>query len=217
MFPIPYSFNAFPRWVLLGAVIFLLSGIGALSHAKPYPIEGYPNGRSFTQGDVINFHISSKIERYHVTIQRNGANRETVWEGDMENANEHRIPEDASAQGCNWPVSFSVIVPADWKSGYYEVFFGAPDKNNKEQWIEGRTSFFVIRAKQPGSTADILLQLTTNTYNAYDNLGGGTVSIPSTVKRVDRQAKSLFYGQSRAVPGSGRFLSSSGLNVTVIA
>jgi hypothetical protein len=172
MLSIPYSFNAFSRWALLVAVVSLLVGVGTLSHARQYPIEGYPDGQSFTQGDVINFHVSSEIERYHVTIRRIGARRETVWERDIDNGTKHRMPTDASVQGCDWPVSFSVAVPAGWKSGYYEVFFGAPDADNKDQWIEGRTSFFVIRAKKPGATAKILLQLTTNTYNAYDNWGG---------------------------------------------
>lgn len=172
MLSITYTFNTVSRWALLGAVFFLLAGAGTLSHAREYPIEGYPDGRSFTEGDVIEFHVSSKIERYHTTIQRIGASRETVWERDIENGTEHRVAADASAQGCGWPVSFSVTVPAAWKSGYYEVFFGAPDAHNKEKWVEGRTSFFVIRAKSPGANAKILLQLNTNTYNAYDNWGG---------------------------------------------
>jgi len=172
MFTISYLFNAFSRRLLLGAVFFLLVCAGTLSHASQYPIEGYPDGQSFTQGDIINFHVSSEIERYHVTIQRIGASRETVWQRDIDNGTRHRIPADVSAQGCAWPVSFSFTVPAGWKSGYYEVFFGATDADNKEQWIEGRTSFFVIRAKKTGTTAKILLQLTTNTYNAYDNWGG---------------------------------------------
>lgn len=172
MFRLPTSFDTFSRRLLLVAACLLLAGTGIPLHARQYPIEGYPNERSFTQGDLIRFHVSSKIERYHVSIQRIGANRETVWERDIEGGIEHRVPADASAQGCGWPVSFSVTVPASWKSGYYEVFFGAPDEKNKEQWVEGRTSFFVIRAKSPGAKAKILLQITTNTYNAYDNWGG---------------------------------------------
>lgn len=172
MLPVSYSFNAFSRWVLLGAICSVFAATGTISHARQYPVEGYPDGQSFTQGDVIDFHVSSEIERYHVTIQRIGASRETVWEGDIANGTKHLIPTDASAQGCDWPVSFSVTVPAGWKSGYYEVFFGAPGAANKDQWIDGRTAFFVIRAKKPGVNAKILLQLTTNTYNAYDNWGG---------------------------------------------
>lgn len=167
-----YLLKRFSHWVLVGIVGLGLTGIGATSLAGQYPIEGYPEGRSFTQGDVISFHVSSEIERYHVRIQRIGADRETVWEGDIENGTRHRIPTDASARGCGWPSSFSVTVPAGWRSGYYEVFFGAPDADDKERWIEGRTTFFVIRAKNPGAHAKILLQLTTKTYNAYDNWGG---------------------------------------------
>ena len=172
MFAVSYSFNVFSRWLRLGAVFALLACAVTLSYASQYPIEGYPDGQSFIQGEVINFHVSSEIERYHVTIRRIGASSETVWEGDIENGLKHRIPADASAQGCGWPVSFSVTVPASWRSGYYEVYFGAPDADNNERWLEGRTTFFVIRANKPGTTAKILLQLTTNTYNAYDNWGG---------------------------------------------
>jgi hypothetical protein len=210
-----HSLHAFSRWGLAGVIFLLLATAATISHATEYPIEGYSDGQSFTQGDVIDFHVSSAIERYHVTIQRIGASRETVWEGDIENGTRHRVPADASAQGCGWPVSFSVTVPAEWKSGYYEVFFGAPAADNKEQWIDGRTTFFVIRAKNPGVKAKILLQLTTNTYNAYDNWGG-TVSMPTTVKRGGREARCLFPGRSRAAPGNGRFPLSSGPNVMVI-
>jgi len=216
MLSITYTFNTVSRWALLGAVFFLLAGAGTLSHAREYPIEGYPDGRSFTEGDVIEFHVSSKIERYHTTIQRIGASRETVWERDIENGTEHRVAADASAQGCGWPVSFSVTVPAAWKSGYYEVFFGAPDAHNKEKWVEGRTSFFVIRAKSPGANAKILLQLNTNTYNAHMTIGGDTVSTPTTATGEDRVAKYLFRGRLRAAPGSGRFPSSSGRSAMVI-
>jgi hypothetical protein len=172
MFAVSYSFNRCSRWLLTGVVFALLACIVSLSHAGQYPIEGYPDGQSFIQGDVINFHVSSEIERYHVTIRRIGAGSETVWEREIENGTKQPVPANASAQGCDWTVSFSVTVPASWRSGYYEVYFGAPDADNKERWLEGRTSYFVIRANRPGTTAKILLQLTTNTYNAYDNWGG---------------------------------------------
>jgi hypothetical protein len=29
------------------------------------------------------------------------------------------VPDDASAQGCKWPVAFTLKVPSEWKSGYY--------------------------------------------------------------------------------------------------
>jgi hypothetical protein len=165
-------FAALSRRLLAGVTFLVLAAAGTLCHAGEYPIEGYPDGLSFTEGDVIDFHVSSAFARYHVTIQRIGASRETVWARDIENGTRQRIPTDASARGCGWPVSFSVRVPAAWKSGYYEVYFGAPAADNKEQWTEGRTAFFVIRAKSPGAKAKILLQLATNTYNAYDNWGG---------------------------------------------
>ena len=172
MFSVTQSRHAFSYCLRLGAFFLLAAGIGNLSQASQYPIEGYPDAQSFAPGDVINFHVSSEIERYHVTIERIGASNDRIWERDLDNGTKRPIPAEASSQGCGWPVSFSLTVPADWKSGYYEVFFGASDPHNTRQWLEGRTTFFVIRAKNAGATAKILLQLTTNTYNAYDNFGG---------------------------------------------
>jgi len=130
MFAVFYSFNACSRRLRLGAVFALLACAVTQSYAGQYPIEGYPDGQSFIQGEVINFHVSSEIKRYHVTIRRIGASSETVWEREIENGTKHQIPANASAQGCGWPVSFSVTVPDAWRSGYYEVYFGAPDADN---------------------------------------------------------------------------------------
>lgn len=140
--------------------------------AAPMAIVGYTNQLSYHAGDEIAFHMSSEFERYHVTIQRYGAQRETVWQGDIDNGKAHPVPDNASTHGWDWPTAFTVGVTDAWSSGYYEVFTGAPDPNDEDRWIEGRTMFFVVRPNRPGQDADILLQLSTNTYNAYNNWGG---------------------------------------------
>jgi hypothetical protein len=59
-------------------------------------------------------------------------------------------------------------VGADWRSGYYAARL-TPTGADKPSPHE---PFFVVRSNEPGKTATVLLQLSTNTYNAYTNWGG---------------------------------------------
>ena len=85
------------------------------------------------------------------------------------------MPEDASSNGCGWPVSHSLEVPADWRSGYYEFALRVEDQGGKFVQRGRRTAesrgFFIVRPAGP-TNARILLQLATNTYSAYNNWGG---------------------------------------------
>ena len=71
---------------------------------------------------------------------------------------------------------FRLPIPDDWRTGYYQATLGVSDRGGQFTHRNTRTAvgslFFVVRAKQPGSTSKILLQLSTNTYNAYTNWGG---------------------------------------------
>ncbi len=140
--------------------------------ALTLPIEGYTDRLSYQAGDEIAFHISSQFKHYHIKIQRYGAKREVVWQKSVGNGHHYPTPKDASTHGCDWPVAFSLSVPDEWRSGYYEAFIGTSEPDNSEHWIEGRTLFFVVRSAHPGRDSNILLQLPTNTYNAYNNWGG---------------------------------------------
>ncbi len=73
-----------------------------------------------------------------------------------------------SSHGCNWPAATALTIPADWQSGYYEVTLSIRQEDKE---TTGKL-FFVVRSATPGKTSPILLQLATNTYNAYTNWGG---------------------------------------------
>src|SRR5690606_3621665 len=74
----------------------------------------------------------------------------------------------ASSDGCDWPAAFTLKVPAEWSSGCYIATLTLEDEGQ-----EAKTSvLFVVRAAEPGKNSKILLQLSTNTYNAYTNWGG---------------------------------------------
>ena len=131
-------------------------------------IEGYTDQLSYQAGDRIRFHISSSSKKYSVEVRRAGAREETVWTKRGLPGVRQDSPDNAATHGCQWPVAFALPVPREWPSGYYRVILRGDGK-------DGPTgeAFFVVRSGQPGRNAKILLQLATNTYNAY-NIWGGT-------------------------------------------
>ena len=62
-------------------------------------------------------------------------------------------------------------MPRDWKSGYYDVLLSASAADGDRVRSH---AFFVVRPSQPGRNANILLQLSTNTSNAYNRWGGAS-------------------------------------------
>jgi hypothetical protein len=132
-------------------------------------IEGYTGRLSYQAGDEIGFHISTSAKKYALEIIRVGACREVVWTRKGLRGTRHVIPANASSHGCKWPAAFTLEVPKTWPSGYYRVLLRGDGDGASAPRGE---MFFVIRAARPGRDARILLQLTTNTYNAYNNWGG---------------------------------------------
>ena len=165
---------------MLRTLAFLLV-VSVLRAADPVAlfIEGYAGQRSVAQGEEIPIHVSTTAAKFEIEVTRLGAKREVMWKkADVPGA-AHPVPEDASANGCRWPESVRVPVGADWKSGYYEVALRAADAGGKWTHRGARTAsssaWFIVRQAKPGSTSKILLQLCSNTYNAYNNWGGFSV------------------------------------------
>lgn len=161
--------------------IALLLAITSLHAAEPVSlfIEGYAGQRSIAQGEEIPIHVSTTAAKYEIEVARLGAVREVVWKKSDVPGLAYPVPEDASANGCRWPESVRVPSTAEWKSGYYEVIFRAADAGGKWTQRGKRTAessaWFIVREAKPGTTSKILLQLCTNTYNAYNNWGGFSV------------------------------------------
>jgi len=132
------------------------------------PPEGYTDQLSYTPGDRVQIHVSS-ASKYSIEVARLGLKREVVWRKDDLPAIKQAIPADASSHGCKWQATASLTVGDDWRSGYYSVRMDSPGVAEK---TPRRDAFFVVRPKNPGKNAKILIQLSTNTYNAYTNWNG---------------------------------------------
>lgn len=159
----------------------ILLAVTSLHAAEPVSlfIEGYAGQRSIAQGEEIPIHVSTTAAKYEIEVARLGAVREVVWKKSDVPGVAYPVPEDASANGSRWPESVRVPSTAAWKSGYYEVIFRAADAGGKWTQRGKRTAessaWFIVREAKPGTTSKILLQLCTNTYNAYNNWGGFSV------------------------------------------
>ncbi len=147
--------------------------------AAPLFIEGYAGQLSVVAGEEVTLHVSTGAATFEAEITRLGETAESVWSQKGIPGQNLPVPEKASSHGCGWPESVRVAIPAEWRSGYYQVTLRAADGGGRFVQRGQRTAtsscFFVVRAAEPGKNSKILLQLTTNTYNAYNNWGGSSL------------------------------------------
>jgi len=129
-------------------------------------LEGYAGRVSYAPGESVTLHVSSTAPKFSAEFTRLGAERVSVWKMENIAGTAHPTPANASSHGCDWPTAMSVPIPADWKSGYYHVTLSAPESKDS-------SCYFVLRESPAAADpAPILLDLSTNTYNAYNNWGG---------------------------------------------
>lgn len=144
-------------------------------------VTGYCWPQSIAPGGEVRLHLSSAGARdVTVEISRVGAARTVVWSGAVP-AGDHATPPRAYATGCGWPAAVTLYAGDDWRSGYYEVTLTID--------VDGKTrrdhAFFVLRPPA-GSSNTILLQLATNTWNAYNDFGGHNLYTGGTTVSMQR-------------------------------
>lgn len=133
-------------------------------------LEGYPDRLSYLAGETVLFMCSTNAREFACEVARVGGEREIVWERRGLEGREHAVPDSASADGCDWPESFSFRIPDSWRSGYYEVVLRAVDEASGR--LVESLAFFAVRAAPGDRQGKLLLVLAANTYNAYNDWGG---------------------------------------------
>jgi hypothetical protein len=123
---------------------------------------GYAWPMSVRQGEEVTFHISNSRSYYDLFIFHESARRRPVREFNDLRGALHPVPEFGYRDGFDWPATLSFHVPLDWKSGVYVASFPTA------QGV--REILFVVRPRVP--SAPILLTIETNTYAAYNCVGG---------------------------------------------
>jgi hypothetical protein len=137
-------------------------------------LDAYCWPQSVAPGEIVALHVSTDADALTVEVARDGADLERVWHRGGVSGSLHESPGDASAAGCGWPVSLEIHVDPTWRSGLYSVVVRAGD--------ERADSFFVVR----GTTAPILLVLSTATWNAYNDWGGPSLYTGGTRVSFER-------------------------------
>ena len=152
-------------------------------------VEGYADRQSYQAGDVVEMRCSSRAPTVTASVARVGQERVEVWRREGVIIGEHPYPDDAYASGCGWPVAFTIDVDPGWASGFYEVSLRAEAGDSADPEIdEVATSeaFFVVRPTRASPSADAILVLATNTYNAYNQWGGKCMYSGATKLSFDR-------------------------------
>lgn len=132
----------------------------------------YTDSLSYCPGDMLSLHVSCKSPAYDLEISRIGARREVVWTEEGLAGTWHPIPRQANEVGCDWPVAYTLQIPIEWRSGYYQIIVRAAGCSGRFAESE---HFFVVRSAVPGQETKLLFILSTNTYHAYNSWGGGNL------------------------------------------
>lgn len=159
------------RLLMVGMVLAMGSGMQASAEQQqpsaPFVL-GYADQLSYLPGEEVSLHLSASGDSVDIVIERLGAETRKVYDKQDIACSVHPIPDRASSDGCQWPATCALTIPDDWASGYYQTTLTVGEGAEAARG----TLFFVVRSAQPGNDSKILLQLSTNTYNAYTNWGG---------------------------------------------
>lgn len=128
----------------------------------------YTDQLSYAAGDTIRIHSNTTAGTYNLVIYRDGATRVEVKSWCNVPGQFYRTPDDASVNGCGWPVALEVTVPPEWRSGGYIACIRATDGIDR---IEHHFPF-AIRALAPSTPDALLLVTCTATWVAYNDWGG---------------------------------------------
>ena len=149
--------------------------------------EGYFDRCSYEPGDVATMHLGATNAHpsgrvtpaegpldVDIELARLGAGPMVVANWSGVRATNHEIPVDASARGAKWPATFDFPVDASWRSGWYEAVIRAVRTDGST--VERRAGF-VVRAPSGTPRSKVLLELSLNTWNAYNDWGGSNLYV----------------------------------------
>lgn len=158
-------------------------------------VEAYTDQMSYLPGEQAAFHMSASVPaQVDLEIARIGVQREVVWRKTGVFVTPQSTPKDAALRGCGWPVTLKVPLAATLRSGLYEVVLNGRGGGRQAT----SEAFFIVRSPRPGKDAKILFQLSTNTYQAYNNWGGSCLYSGPKYPRISFDRPIQIYRSRRA-------------------
>ncbi len=146
-----------------------ISADGWLDDPGALQIWGYTSQPSYAPGETVGLHVSTTADTWGYEIWRDGASFEKVHEQTGLPGAAHPVPDDAVADGCDWPIGASFTIPDDWPSGGFVVVF----KGRRGDCEVSQDGFFVLRAARPGEASKLAMIVASYTWQEYNDWGGG--------------------------------------------
>ena len=161
---------------------------------------GYVDRHSIKPGQSFNVMLATDFTdpaaQGHIEIYRIGyypdGDRKKVWESKKITVREHDLYDTAGIVGPAWPVSVNNIPTETWQSGYYTIdFMDLAGKRDTD------IAYIVVTPAQ--LNGDILVKLSTNTYQAYNEWGGSSfyksrlTGTAANMLSLDRPTPSQFF------------------------
>ncbi len=147
------------RYYLLIVMLFVL-----ISENLTAQEGGYADKISVAQGDTINFHISTENPEFTLKFYHYEKEKTFISQVESVQGEKYDVPQLAYEKGCDWPVTYNFVVPANWESGIYGAEFPTSEGD--------KGILFIVKEKSPGSSSRILFVASPNTWQAYNNFGG---------------------------------------------
>jgi hypothetical protein len=156
------------------------------NYAAHHEIEGYASATSVTHGETIKFYVNTIDPTYTLDVYRmgwyGGAGGRLMHSAIHAGSNKLEgvqqpgcIVTDVATSllECNWNASYTLTIPdnptdpTDWLSGYYLV---------KLTGSSGKQSYITFVVRDDTRKADIMMQASVTTYQAYNNWGQESIA-----------------------------------------
>ncbi len=162
-------------------------GPQAIGSGRAY---GYASATSVVQGGQIDFHISANVTAYDLRVYRLSSItgeelRLTVnnLPGQSYACGPAGVPagQEGVALGCNWPVAYTLNVPANWPAGVYAANLLTQGEYPLDY---GSYILFVVTEDQPAAQTDTVFVYPTATLQAYNAYGGWSFYTTPPARRI---------------------------------
>jgi hypothetical protein len=125
---------------------------------------GYVNKISITQEDTLKLYISTSVNPFSIQIYKYNDVDSLVTTISTIPGGLQSYPDSSYYYGCNWPVSYSLVIPISWLPGVYYAQFPTS--------VGSKLVLFMVSPKVRGSYSKILYLASANTWEAYNPIGG---------------------------------------------
>ncbi|MCU7525110.1 MAG: T9SS type A sorting domain-containing protein [Ignavibacteria bacterium] len=187
--------------VFAATLILLISSSFTNAQVERYTENnGYVRPLAVAPGDTLYIYINTSKPVYDITVYRIAVNEYERMMTITGVKSEGLRPIDTLAyeKGVDWPVSYKLVIPGDWRSGAYGLEFPNADGSTTKGAV------FALKQKVPGSYSRVLMLLNDFDWTAYNLWGGKNVYNDGSTYgiKADRVSLNRPFSQHR---GMGEF------------